>query len=60
MPHGLSWYFTALPGRPWLFSPHLGDRLWGMAYIALHNGSVGAWRRGRSALNCMDGNSLPR
>lgn len=44
----------------WLFLPHLGDRLQGMGYIALHNGSVRAWRGGESALNCMDGNSLPR
>ncbi|WP_143744525.1 hypothetical protein [Mesorhizobium prunaredense] len=43
-----------------LFLPHLGDTLRGMGYIALHNRSVRAWRGGESALNCMDGNSLPR
>jgi hypothetical protein len=47
-------------GALWLFLPHLGDRLRGMGYIALHNGSVRAWRGGKSALNCMDGNPLPR
>ncbi|MGX9178776.1 hypothetical protein [Mesorhizobium sp. BHbdii] len=53
--------FYRLPGVAlWLFLPHLGDRLQGMGYIALHNGSVHAWRGGESALNCMDGNSLAR
>jgi hypothetical protein len=62
LPHGLSGPFAAVPrGAVWLFLPHLGDRLRGMGYIALHNESIRAWRRGgESALNCMDGNSLPR
>jgi hypothetical protein len=44
----------------WVFLPHLGDRLRGMGYIALHNGSASAWRGGKSASSCMDGNPLPR
>ncbi|WP_164547053.1 MULTISPECIES: hypothetical protein [unclassified Mesorhizobium] len=57
---GLSVFHRSPWASLWLFLPHLGDRLRGMGYIALHNGSARAWRGGKSALNCMDGNPLPR